>query len=193
LGQELDYEISNEEESKWLSDFQKDTPFTLVDASGQKEFKLTRSFGNEKITVLCNIDSVQFPEEFDEPVPEEESQLSLDLVVLIEKSSGTQDLGTMELKVTLDNNDFFIEHVGYSGNSALMAADSAEAEHARDTLYGGPVFEELAESVKDVFHQYLEERGFNAELADFLSRYAQHKEQQEYVSWLKQVKGFIAQ
>ncbi len=189
----MDYEVSNEEDAKWISEFKKDTPFSLVNVSGHKEFKLERSFGNEKITLLCNIDSLQFPEEYDEPIPEEESQLALDLVVLIEKSSGAQDLGTMELKVTLDNNEFFIEHVGYSNNSSLMAADSAEAEHSRNTLYGGPVFEELADSVKDVFHSYLEERGFNAELAEFLTRYAQHKEQQEYVQWLKQVKGFVAQ
>ena len=41
--------------------------------------------------------------------------------------------------------------------------------------------------------EYLDERGINAQLGEYLLAIADNKEQREYVKWLDDVKGFIEQ
>jgi complement component 1 Q subcomponent-binding protein len=59
-------------------------------------------------------------------------------------------------------------------------------------LYQGPEFVELAEDLQEAFHSYLQtDCGVNDDVAAFISMYADFKEQEEYVRWLKQVQGII--
>lgn len=59
------------------------------------------------------------------------------------------------------------------------------------TLYGGPVFEHLDESLQDAFYDYLEDRFIDQDLCFFVLSYARHKEQKEYVNWLNKVLEFV--
>ena len=52
-------------------------------------------------------------------------------------------------------------------------------------------YSELDERLQKAFGDYLEERGINAELGDYLIAAADGKEQKEYLQWLKGIKGFI--
>ena len=49
----------------------------------------------------------------------------------------------------------------------------------------------LDAKVQDLFMDYLEERGINSQLADHVRESLADKEQQEYVSWLHNVKSFL--
>jgi len=52
-------------------------------------------------------------------------------------------------------------------------------------------YSELDEQMQKAFVDYLEERGIDAELGDYLLQAADSKEQKEYLQWLKGVKGFL--
>jgi complement component 1 Q subcomponent-binding protein, mitochondrial len=76
-----------------------------------------------------------------------------------------------------------IRHVGFE------AFD--EVNPVIGTTYSGPNFEDLEESVQDKFHDYLEERGINADLANYIIEAHLDKEQREYTSWLECVAHFV--
>lgn len=52
-------------------------------------------------------------------------------------------------------------------------------------------YAELDDKLHEAFSGYLEERGINADLGDYLLQLADNKEQTEYVRWLKQVHKFV--
>ena len=54
------------------------------------------------------------------------------------------------------------------------------------------MYEELEEELKGSWESYLEERGINAPMGDYLLQLAHDKEQREYMSWLQKVKTFVA-
>ncbi len=67
----------------------------------------------------------------------------------------------------------------------------ASASEVDGTLYGGPVFEHLDQSLQDAFYDYLEDRFIDQDLCFFVLSYARHKEQKEYVNWLNKVLDFV--
>ena len=52
-------------------------------------------------------------------------------------------------------------------------------------------YSELDEKMQKAFTDYLEERGVDAELGEYLLQAADSKEQKEYLRWLKGIKGFL--
>lgn len=143
--------------------------------------------------MIFNTDSLS---EAEETVEEEESESTpsfpVNLVVLVSKKEGSKDLGTMECSVTLEGESFFIDNVSFDQSSNLMADETAEADWQRRAMFGGPVFGELDEGLQETFHQYLEERGFDDALSDFIVNYIEFKEQKEYMRWLDNVSKFVA-
>lgn len=98
----------------------------------------------------------------------------------------------MELSVTMDGESFFIENVSYGKDVAVMMGTTAEADWARRGAYGGPVFQDLDEELQNKFHEFLEERGFTSDLANFIRPYVEFKEQKEYMGWLDSAASFIS-
>jgi len=58
------------------------------------------------------------------------------------------------------------------------------------SLYTGPVFDNLDESVQDAVYAYLEERGIDENLNTFVLSHSRQKEQKEYVNWLHKLLDF---
>lgn len=50
---------------------------------------------------------------------------------------------------------------------------------------------ELDEALQGAVREYLEERGVNDELAEFLHRYMEGKDRGEMVRWLKNVESYV--
>ena len=76
----------------------------------------------------------------------------------------------------------------------LIAAgycDNANADDEEIEAYGGPVFDQLEESLQDAFYDYLEDRGINDDMCFFVLTYSGHKEQQEYKYWLNNLLQFV--
>jgi hypothetical protein len=60
-----------------------------------------------------------------------------------------------------------------------------------DAAYSGPVFDELDEELQDAFRAYLEARGVDEDLGEYLRWLLVDKEQREYTAWLEGVKRFV--
>lgn len=82
------------------------------------------------------------------------------------------------------------------GVSVTKDHDDVEQIHTSDEAkhneYTGPVFAELAEDVRDAFQNFLEvDVGVSADVATFINTYADYKEQQNYVTFLKDVEEVL--
>jgi len=51
----------------------------------------------------------------------------------------------------------------------LANDETAEGDWKRRGVYTGPVFNDLEEGVVDAWHKYIEERGFDAQLSEFVA------------------------
>lgn len=170
-------------------------PFALCETDGDAEVTLTRSFGeNEEITVTFiaqeepydddMLDEDEFEEEpLDDELDldEEEEGIAINFNVVVSKKDG---LSHLDFDCVTDGEIIEIRHVGYE------AFD--EDNPIIGTAYSGPNFEDLEETVQDKFHDYLEERGINADLASYIVEAHVDKEQREYTNWLEKVSRFVA-
>ncbi|CEI97241.1 hypothetical protein G6F70_004400 [Rhizopus microsporus] len=200
LDEELQYEKSNEEpEPEFIKEFLEANSFKLEDKPGVDEVSLTRTFGNEKIRVLFSISDINntpsesfLPEDdMIEPGNEEEEEIvsfPVRASVTIEKDGQ----GAVTIDTVAQDGEIVIESVMYYKDNKLANEQSAEADWQRRGLYIGPQFSELDENLQQLYERYLEERGINSALANFLPDYIEYKEQKEYIQWLDNMKKFVA-
>lgn len=199
LTSELKQEKANmdqEETQVWLDKF-KSTPWKILDTPGDREVSLVRQFGNEKIRAIFSTDAINEANEDDDMEYDEESQgeddespesFPVNLTILIEKA---ENKGALEIEAQIIDNSFYIENVSF-GKSELINDPTAEGDWQRRNLYSGPVFNNLDEDLQEEFHKYLQERGFDEELAELVPSYIEYKEQKEYMSWLDRVSKFVS-
>ena len=58
-------------------------------------------------------------------------------------------------------------------------------------LYGGPIFQDLDETLQEAMGNYLADRNIDDALCYFIAAYSTSKEQKEYVNWLNSVMKFV--
>ncbi|KAJ3109081.1 Mitochondrial acidic protein mam33 [Phlyctochytrium planicorne] len=198
LREELKFEESPAEgedaigEPAFLTDFKKSKLFKIEDKTGEKEISLVRTFGNEKITAIFSTDALSDSYEYEEDAVEDEEKLfPVNVTILIEKKTSSEDVGAMEISAVAQDKTFLIESVTYSNSSSLINDQTAEGDWQRRGRYGGPVFTDLDDDLQDLFHNYLAERGFDENLAEFIPLYIEWKEQNEYTNWLKKVANWV--
>lgn len=80
--------------------------------------------------------------------------------------------------------------------TVAVTTEDVEKIHASgkvsDKLYQGPQFDELAEDLQEAFTQFVQtDCGVHTNVSAFISMYADFKEQEEYIRWLKQVQGIL--
>jgi complement component 1 Q subcomponent-binding protein len=194
LKSEMDHELNSEHHEPELpADLKKylsSSPFKIVaeNISNSNTVSMERDFGNENINVKFDIvpqdneDEMEYSEEGDEEL--EPSQL-LDVSINITKEGTDENLTFYA--VADSENEFFIEDIQFSNQEE----GTVEGEYNRKKSYVGPKFHQIDETLQEQFAKYLEERGFDSGLSDFMHQYAQWKEQNEYVDWLKRVKHFV--
>ncbi len=57
----------------------------------------------------------------------------------------------------------------------------------------GPEFDELASDLQEAFHNYIvKECGVDEDVTAFITMYADYREQEEYVSWMKTAVSVLA-
>ena len=78
-------------------------------------------------------------------------------------------------------------HAAGSEPSATEVFSGAESSAA----YGGPIFDELDETLQNAFYDFLAQRGVDDELAGRVADYCSSKEQLEYVAFLQSVEKFV--
>lgn len=76
-----------------------------------------------------------------------------------------------------------INHVGLEPDSGPI-----------NTLqYTGPSFGELDDTLQDTFNNWIEERGIDDVLGDYLVQKLHDVEQEHYMNWLETTQSFISQ
>lgn len=93
--------------------------------------------------------------------------------------------GALAIEASAQDGDFLIEELWHFSSAELADPQTAEQEWKRRSLYTGPPFSNLDEDLQILLEKYLEERGINTRMALFIPDYIDHKEQKEYIRWLK--------
>ncbi|KAK1757252.1 mitochondrial glycoprotein [Echria macrotheca] len=215
LASEIEFEESvqeNEPMPASVKDFLQNGPFEIVDIPGQEEVVLTRTYGNEKITVTFSIADLQNydPEMYDEDsalgddltegrqdsreaeeaedgLEGEEPPVPCRLNVVVEKPGK----GALTIEAVAQDGAIVVENLFYYKDAKLAHGKTADAAHASQEVYPGPPFGSLDEDLQILMERYLEERGITQALAVFAPDYMDMKEQKEYLAWLNNVKGFV--
>ncbi|KAI7898189.1 mitochondrial glycoprotein [Cokeromyces recurvatus] len=200
LEEEIKYEKSDENvnQPEFIKEFLEANSFQIDDKPGVDEVTLTRTFGNEKIRVLFSISDINntTPDEFlpedDMAVAEDDEEEAISFPVRASVTIEKDGHGAVTIDTIAQEGQISVESVMYYKDSKMANEQSAEADWQRRGLYIGPQFAELDEGLQNQFERYLEERGVNAALANFLPGYVEYKEQKEYVQWLQNMKNFVS-
>ncbi|RIA84356.1 mitochondrial glyco protein [Glomus cerebriforme] len=203
LEEELTAEKEIEKESEFIKTFLAQNPFKIEDKLGSNEVALTRIFGNEKISLMFDINTLDqqtpsFPVDEDEDeleetedVEESEDESTPSLPVRCSINIEKNGKGALAIEAILADGVFLVNYVTYFNDAKLASDWTVEGDWKRRGVYPGPQFETLDNDVQVLFEKYLEERGINTAVAMFISSYVEYKEQKEYISWLKNVKKFV--
>lgn len=114
-------------------------------------------------------------------VAEETSGFPLNVSIVIDKGA----IGATNILASVQDGHLEIEYVHYYPRSDLIDPKTAEASKEAQNVYGGPGFQYLDIELQGMYETYLQERGINEQLFEFLTRYVEYKEQREYVQWLE--------
>jgi len=148
--------------------------------------------GNINVAPEDRVAPADRPELTDEEGPADEDEdmepgFPVRVNVTITKPNG----GAIQLETIAQDGLIDIENVYYFPSGDLADAQTAEKDFKRQEVYAGPPFSNLDEELQILFERYLDERGINTALAQFVPDYIDFKEQREYVQWLDNVKGFV--
>jgi len=79
------------------------------------------------------------------------------------------------------------------GDYEDVLAQLAGGQSMDAALYQGPEYGELAEDLQESFTSFVRsDCGVDPNVAAFISMYADYREQEEYVSWLKSMQGIVS-
>lgn len=105
----------------------------------------------------------------------------LNLSITIDKGA----IGATNVIARAEDGEIEIEYVHFYPRAELIDPKTAEAVKEAQNVYGGPPFPYLDPELQQMYETYVNERGINTQLAYFLAKYVEYKEQREYVQWLE--------
>lgn len=113
--------------------------------------------------------------------PSELNAFPLNLSITIDKGG----VGATNIIAEAQDGEVTIEYVHYLPRAELIDPRTTEAAKEAQSVYRGPPFSHLDTELQAMYENYVRERGVNEQLAWFLTRYIDYKEQREYVLWLE--------
>ena len=169
--------------------------WTIEDVAGQDEVAISRKFGSENIRLVFSIADIQADSEDFEANAEVEGEADDSAAVYplraslsITKSNAP---GALNVDMVVQEGHFLVENVSFYEDAKIGTELTAEADWKRRGMYIGPQFDTLDVGLQEEFEKFLQERGINESIAQFIPDYAEFKEQKEYVKWLDRVKSFV--
>ena len=115
---------------------------------------------------------------------EDDEEAALHFIVNVSKGDGGEML---EFSCATDGETVEVRNVRYE---SLADAEEDDADLLA-VSYPGPNYDELDEAVQEEFHRYLEARGVDHVLANYIAELHVHKEQELYTDWISKVRGFV--
>ena len=208
LKQEL--EISNSMPNELdgeLKDYVSNNGFEIIETEGKSNVQLVKTLETgEIIRVFFDIDEVTdvpLNEKFGGEGEEGLDGLELDdelnsldsllcsVKVLIEKPNVNDGL-FLNLFLQSSESALLIDSINYKSDAKEFLENSINTSEFLDKVsYQGPRFSELDESVQTGFESYLDSKGINNELADFVIGFSEFKEEKEYRTWLGDLVKFF--
>lgn len=209
LSSELNLELDSIKEgetpvlSESFQEFLDKSGFSIVETPGKNEAEIVKiTSEGEKVHVIFDVAQVSnlpYDASLAEAAATEEaineddydalSDNFANITVVVAKE-GKSTL-SFELLMNIQEGSFYVDSITPFETAELALADSADAESKRDAVYHGPPFSNLDEQLQESLEVYLESRGINEDLAGFIGTYSEFKENNEYVNWLKKMKGFF--
>ena len=199
LGEELEHERTTYVPSEVVAKGPPE-PFEIIETDGDCEITLVRAFGDdEEIAVTFN--ATEDPYEEDEyfvsdadgaatnEAEDDDEDVTIHFSVSVSRGDGHEGL---EFSCATDGETVEVRNVRYEaigGGGGGEADEDDEDEYF--SSYPGPNYDELDESVQEEFHKYLEARGIDATLANYIAEAHVDKEQREYTRWLENVANFV--
>ncbi|SPJ74426.1 related to MAM33 - mitochondrial acidic matrix protein [Fusarium torulosum] len=212
---------ASEQDPASIKDFLNNSAFELIDTPGQEVVKLTRTYGEEKITVsfsiadITNYDpyaeenaledegfedesaqgsqrSARANEELDEELEDDaEEENAAPINLSIVVEKPGKASGALNIDATAQDGQIVVENLFYYDDAKVAKVESPDAAQKRADVYPGPPFGSLDDDLQVLMERFLEERGITQALAIFVPDYVDVKEQREYTRWLSNVKAFI--
>ncbi|KAJ5623235.1 hypothetical protein N7490_011840 [Penicillium lividum] len=180
----------------------------VKDVAGEQEVVLSKKFGNETIRVTFTVADINNLSE--DPMDDLHDDALGDEAEYQNQREGEEDIlpptfparldiaiekannGALLIQAVIQDGDLQIEEISHFKDAETANAQSAEKDWTRQSLYSGPPAENLDPELLSFWGRYLEERGLNVEFQNMVTDYIAFKEQKEYVSWLENVRKFIA-
>lgn len=178
-------------------EYLKKSGFEVVASEGLLQVQLVKNSSNgETIRVFFDIEQVT-----DAPISDPESDdlykedsiesLLCNVRVVVERPGDNNGL-FMNLFVQLLEPSFLVDSISYKSNvSQFLSEDVEQGEFINKLQYQGPRFLDLDESVQTGFENYLDAKGINEDLAEFIMAYSEFKEESEYRNWLSDLTKFV--
>ncbi|CAL9735782.1 mitochondrial acidic protein Mam33p [Monosporozyma servazzii] len=199
----IESDLSTADQTALFKPYLEKYGFSIVETPGMNEAQIVKQTDAGE-TVRVYFDTAQVANlPLDNPVPEEaiseenipEEFDSVDdnfanVNVIISNDSDGSAI-SFDLLMNLQDHSFYVDSATPFKSIDEVLNDSAEAQYKNDLKYHGPPFSNLDEGLQETLELYLESRGINEELSGFISAYSEFKENNEYISWLDNMKGFF--
>ncbi|KAG5472700.1 hypothetical protein LSCM4_02022 [Leishmania orientalis] len=143
---------------------------------GTCTFELTKSFEGEEVVVRYSTNQ------------DSDKANSHDIFVYVTQKNGQ----TMQTDLSIEEGELVLNNIRFYDDAELAKDTSAEAEAKRNELYTGPLVHELDYDLLNCVMTYLEKRGVDEKLGEFVILYSFWAEQQDYEAWLSTMNKFAA-
>lgn len=203
VAEAVDNELEPEQEQ-----FLAQSGFSVVESEYSSNVELHKTLpSGEEVRVFFDIDEVsdielaapefgaeegiEDKEQFDEELDQYESTFA-NVKVFISKPESNTGL-FFNLMLQNSEEELFVDYFNYKADATKFLAQVKEqGTFLAPSEYQGPQFSNLDESLQIALENYLEEKGINEELADFIFAYSEVKEEASYRSLLGNVSKFLS-
>lgn len=160
--------------------------FKIEESDGKGLVVLTTTVNGENVEVKFDVqdedeDEPDYESEEDEPAEEDEEQeesVGYNFHVKVSKASGDSIIA-----YCFAGKDLRIQ------NLRFLPAGASKDD---DTLYGGPAFHTLDDSLQASFMDYFESLGIDDDMRYFILSHSRAKESTEYAQWLVKLQKFAS-
>ncbi|KPA83107.1 putative mitochondrial P22 protein precursor [Leptomonas pyrrhocoris] len=143
---------------------------------GTCTFDMTKSYEGEELVVRYSTNQ------------DSDKANSHDIYVYVKQKSGQ----TMQTDLSIEEGELVLNNIRFYDNAQLAMDMSAEGAAKREELYTGPLVHELDYDMLNCVMTYLEKRGVDEKLGEFVILYSFWAEQQDYEAWLSTMNKFVS-
>lgn len=170
---EVQYELDHSPPSEPIPEF---NSFKVDERPGEQWIRLSRKFGeHEEIKIEVTMFDGSVPMKMNDD--KEDMKLRVTLIVDVVKG---KDCDILEFVCSGWPDGIEIRQVFTRGHDGV-----------KDEPYMGPKFQELDDNLQDSLYDFLEARGIDDKLTEFLHKYMRSKDKNEYLRWMDSLKTYI--